>query len=520
MYGKENFLGFVEKCTLPHLELHISFYLSFYRAMEESAVSSYICIHCGNVSISLNDDDIREQMCNTCGMSAFDTTNDGDDDSKTSITLLEKFNAENHAESGMMDGADMYKDQEEVVLKEEDNSTGYKEEMPSLGERLQGIRGVDFCISCSSTSILIEINDDISTRICRDCGTMQTKDDTNFDSTKELLESTRCFEDKDFENRYKYRRFLAQTCAIANMLNLPPEMIDQVTELARKSWTNAAVKRKRTKSRIAAAIYYVTRKSCGSTVTLPKISRIVQVPIHNIFQVFSCLVKCLNLDPLPYVDYTVKLEQFSSFIPGKYQRKVIQCAIDIESVVKIDFSGVSPNHMAAVLLKVASEVYDLNFSLSKLCEKFSISCTYLSTLKAEVLVRLFEVSQKIPWRPKNLKQRSIAKFFPEILRYHRLFGNDDDNADDLSESNDSIRIFREKVKYVIKMRKEGKKCDQKTSNDPVITLIEDLLAKGCTEEELCSESLASLSKTYLDCANDSDYDDDEIADEEVESLLK
>ena len=491
--------------------------------MEESAVSSYICMHCGNVFISLCDDNIREQMCNTCGMSEFDTTDDGDDENKTSLSLLEKFSAENHAESGTMDGADTYKDQEEGVLKEEDNLAGYKEEMPSLDKRLQGIRGVDFCISCSSTSILLEMNDDICTRICRDCGTMQTKDQANFDSTKELLESTRCFEEKDYEHQHKYRRFLAQTCAVANMLNLPPEMIDQVTELARKSWTNPAIKRKRTKSRIAAAIYYVTRKSFGSTVTLPKISRIVQVPIHNIFQVFNCLVKCLNLEPLPYVDYTVKLEQFSSFIPGKYQKKVIQCAIDIESVVKIDFSGVSPNHMAAVLLKVASEVYDLNFSLSKLCEKFSISCTYLSTLKGEVLVRLFEVSQKIPWRPKNLKQKSIPKFFPEILRYHKQFGNDDDDDDDddgLFESNDSIRDFREKVKYVIKMQKEGKKCDLKTSNDPVITLIEDLLGKGCTEEELCSESLASLSKTYLDCANDSDYDDDEIADEEVESLLK
>ena len=41
--------------------------------MEESAVSSYICMHCGNVSISLCNDDPREQICNNCGMNDFDT---------------------------------------------------------------------------------------------------------------------------------------------------------------------------------------------------------------------------------------------------------------------------------------------------------------------------------------------------------------------------------------------------------------------------------------------------------------
>lgn len=486
--------------------------------MEESTISSYVCIHCGNISISLCDDDVREQMCNYCGMSEFDTTDDGDDENKTSLSLLENFNAENNAEKVMVDGADTFKDQEEVSLIEEDNSAGPREELPSLDERPQGTEGIDYCLSCSSTSISLETNDEISTRICQDCGTMQTKDEANFDSTKELLESTRCFEDKDYENQHKYRKFLAQTCAVANMLNLPAEMIDQVTELAGKSWTCTQIKRLRTKSRIAAVIYYVTRKSQCSTVTLSKISRMVQVPIHNIFRSFNLLIKFLNLAPLPYVDYTVKLEQFSSFILGKYQKKVVQCAIDIESVVKINFSGVSPNHVAAVLLKVASEVYDLKFSLSKLCEKFSISYQYISTLKSEVLVRLFDISQKIPWRPRNLKQRSIPKFFPEILRYHRQFGNDDADDNDLFKSKDAI--FREKVKYVIKMQKEGKKCDGKNSNDPVITLIEDLLGKGCTEEELCSESLVSLSKTYIDYANDSDYDDDEIADEEVESMLK
>ena len=378
------------------------------------------------------------------------------------------------------------------------------------------ISSLKYCKSCSS---ILQISDEILVQVCQACGSLQTKMETSLVCTADSSNiNNRVSSEDNIQNGFKYRKFLAKVCCVCNVLKLPAEVIDQITTLADRSFRDQQLKRMKLGARIASCIYYVTRKQQCLNMTFSKLSYTVQIPVHGIYKCLRMFIKRLDLEPLPFISYVTHLENISSYVPRASQQDLIECAMRIESVVKIINNGTGMMPAAVALLKIAADAKGTPYKLKKLCEDTSIGEAHIGNLTRVIRKSLFAFAEKIPWQPKGLTFRNITKFIPEILRYHEKFG--DENDEEISDTEDLVDSFKEKLQFVIKMRREGKSIEKMENGDPVLVIIQELLDKGCTEEEILNHSLGILSKKYLDYVNENDYSDEEIPDEDIDLLLK
>ena len=367
------------------------------------------------------------------------------------------------------------------------------------------------CKSCSARIQHSATSDEISAIVCQKCGTLQNKEETIFETQSHI----NIFSNHErVSESFVLRRFIAKTYAIANTLNLPTAVTDDAIQMAEKVFKDAILKRQRTGPKIAACIYYVAR-SLDFMIPLKQVSIATQTPMSRISRCLKNCIRRLHLEPLPMIDYIAYLEKYSEYVKNESPQTIVNWSIETESIAKTVANGVSPSVAAAALLKVVLEGRKTPFKFKKLCEDVAINYAYVTNTATKIRKCLFLFCKKIPWKPTTLTAKNVATFLPEIFKFNEKFTDEIQETDTPNTS-----VFRDKARDMLAMRATGVMLDKSSCNDPVSLMIWELLEKGCSNDEILTENLSTLSKQYLDCTDESSFCDSEIDDDEIESLLK
>lgn len=365
------------------------------------------------------------------------------------------------------------------------------------------------CKSCSACMAPDSSScSELSVPVCHRCGALQKKEETLFESPATSYANFGVVNDSPGS-----KVFIAKTYAVANTLNLPPKLTDEVIQLAEKVANDGILKRQKTGPKIAACIHYVTR-NFDFYIPLKKLSVATQTPMSHINGCLRRFTKILKLEPLPFLNYISHLEKYLDYVKVDSSQTIVEWSIDIESIVKTVENGISPSIAAAALLKVVLDGKRIPFRFKPFCENIPINYTRANNTANKIQKQLFSFSQRIPWKPTTLSAKNVSSFLPEIIKYHKQFKHEGANNNKLATTGAS---FREKVDIVFKL-KDGV-TDGSNFNDPAVVMIWELLEKGCSREEIVTENLATLSKRYLDFTNEN-YEDIEIDDGEIDDLLK
>ena len=369
------------------------------------------------------------------------------------------------------------------------------------------------CISCSAVLTKPTSLDDLAETVCQQCGTLQGKEITQFESSSlPIAALPRSF---DFSASSSFKKFVAKMSTIVNTLNLPSHLTQQAIDLAERIYDDHVLKKQKCGAKMTACIHYVTRNN-GFFIPLEKLSSATQTHVNHVNKCLNLCIKRLRLARLPYLDYIFFLKQYSEIVDNKSQSILMEWAKGLEAIVEITGDGISPTVAAAALLLVVLEGRETPFDFKGICKKFSINYQNVKNIASKVRKRLLSFSQQIPWKPSTLNEKTIASFLPEILKYHEQFME----PKKLHEVNNDSSHIEEKIKLASETRAENGKFDIKMEGDPVYAIIWKLLDKGCSEGEILKERLSSLSQKYLDYTDDLDFSDHEIPDEEIEALLK
>lgn len=368
------------------------------------------------------------------------------------------------------------------------------------------------CKSCSALLTNATSYDDLAATVCQQCGTLQNKEITQFESTMPIGARTRSI---DFSASSSLKKFVAKMSNIVNTLKLPGHLNQQAIELAERIYNDNVLKKKKCGAKMAACIHYVTRNN-GYVIPIKKLSSATQTPVNHVNKCLNLCIKRLDLSRLPYFDYVFFLKQYSAHVDNKSQSISMEWAKRLEAIVKTSGNGISPAVAAAALLLVVLEGRETPLELEDICKKFSINYQNVKKVATKVRTSLLSFSQQIPWKPSTLNEKTIASFLPEILKYHEQFME----GKKLHDVNNDSSCFEEKIKFVSETRAENRDFDIEVEDDPVFAIIWKLLDKGCTEEEILRERLSALSQKYLDYTDDLHFSEIEISDEEIQALLK
>ena len=133
---------------------------------------------------------------------------------------------------------------------------------------------------------------------------------------------------------------------------------------------------------------------------------------------------------------------------------------------------------------------------------------------------LLDYSKRIPWRAPNLKLYNIDKFFPQIAKYYKEFGDESLYKTEEEEPVD-LQLKIDTAHKEWEMETEGATTSATKSKDPQVLLIKELLNNGCSKDELCNQGIVKLSKKYIDITSEEwGNEEDEISDDEISGYLR
>ena len=368
------------------------------------------------------------------------------------------------------------------------------------------------CRSCLRVASKSDSCKMLSTVVCEHCGTLQGKEETEFETPYPMLfpsrqcgpaESPAC------------RKFVDKAIRISNTLNLPARITEEVSDLARRVFNDELLKRRKCGSRVAACIFYVTRSNC-LTIPIQKLSSATETEVKCIYKCLKLCIKRLELQSLPYLGCANYLEQYVTYFETKSPRIVIEWSNILESISKTVLKAISPSIAAAALLHIVLEARERSHDFKGFCKKFCVHFRHAKNIASLIRRNLLSFAQTIPWKPSTLHEKNITSFLSEILNYYQEFMQEND----VPVMSNSVSCLPEKVQLVLETRAKNKDSIALRQSDQQCDLIWQLLNKGCPKEEILSENLSALSKRYLDFTDDTEVVESEIPDEEIEELLK
>ncbi len=385
--------------------------------------------------------------------------------------------------------------------------------------------GPKVCSSCKSTDIISDGN--ISGTYCGNCGVLQQSAlEEIFNSLEEKPGS---YDGLDFryddEKRFSrnYQAFIARATAITNVVGLPASVIEEIKPLAQRLWTHNMFKHHSdVNAKIAACILCITRLKPELSLIKPnQIARACQVNIGKVKRCYTMCKKLFDLPKTPTFSFRDYIEKLAMYVSQENYQKLVEFSLNLEAVVMIERYGGNPILICIALLYYAAKDFRIRFSVPKLSLHFGVDSTMVYVRTKLIKTRLLKYSERIPWRPPNLKLKTIYMYIPEILRYFKEFGNEEDHDNEYLDMESRVDVAMEEMK----IERTGKSRRETSSNEPMIIVTKELLRKGCTKAELCKETLASLSRRYLDMtsqdiATDEIDDEEDISDSEIDGFLK
>ena len=368
------------------------------------------------------------------------------------------------------------------------------------------------CKSCLRVASKSDSCEMLSTVVCEHCGTLQGKEETEFETPYPIFFSSRQFGPAESPT---FRKFVDKAIGISNTLNLPPRLTDEVLYLAQRIYNDNVLKRQKCGPKVAACIFYVTRSN-SHAIPIQKLSSATETQVNCIHKCLALCVKRLKLQPLSYLGCAAYLEQYVTYFENRSPRVMIEWSKTTESIARIPLKATSPSIAAAALLNIVLEAREKSHDFKDFCKKFFVNFQHAKNVSSLIRKSLFSVAQKIPWKPSTLNERNVASFLPEILDYYKEFKPEND----MPVLHNSVSCLPEKVQLVLEDRAKNKDSIALRQRDQQCDIIWQLLNRGCPKEEILSEKLSTLSQRYLDFTNDTEVVESEIPDEEIEELLK
>eukprot|EP00794_Sanderia_malayensis_P003043 gene3042-3505_t len=394
----------------------------------------------------------------------------------------------------------------------------------------------NICLHCYSNTVLEE-----DAAFCTDCGALQSREDI-FPSINGLGHDQPFIDGLNFCPDYSkrsshYQEFIAKISSISNSLNLPESAIGQIRSLSDQLWFEKNLKRRTPSSaKIAACIYLVTRNNPELQTSLKDLISTCNTTVTAMRKCFNAAKEVMYLEPFPVYKVEDMIDRLSAYVSENDSRKLADLALAIDRLTCIRYERGTRATIGVSLIIIAACVLEIKYNTMQICKHFEVSITSVYPLSSICRKRMLKYSENIPWRPRNLTEKNVTKFGQEIVKFFEEFGKAEDEEKEVDvaekikialEELNGVRSEETATKKAKRIRKRGNnntrtyKKQKIEAKDPYVLLIKELIQKGCSQEELHTGKIISLSKKYLDWTeHDLEQGDDDISDGEIAQYLK